>query len=56
VSSYPNYIGGQWSGAASGRTFETRNPATLDWWLAEYQDDASDQEYGNYHDERATVF
>lgn len=27
MSSYQNYIGGQWSGAASGRTFETRNPA-----------------------------
>ena len=27
VSSYQNYIGGQWSAAASGRTFETRNPA-----------------------------
>jgi len=26
-ASYGNYIGGQWRGAASGRTFENRNPA-----------------------------
>ena len=25
--SYDNYIAGQWMGAASGRTFENRNPA-----------------------------
>ena len=25
--SFSNFIGGQWIGAASGRTFETRNPA-----------------------------
>jgi len=36
VRSYQNYIGGQWSAAASGRTFETRNPADIREVVASY--------------------
>jgi aldehyde dehydrogenase (NAD+) len=30
MAQFQNFIGGQWTGAASGRTFETRNPAATD--------------------------
>lgn len=36
MRSYQNFIGGEWSGAASGRTFETRNPADTREVIATY--------------------
>jgi alpha-ketoglutaric semialdehyde dehydrogenase len=43
MAEFKNFIGGQWAGAASGRTFETRNPANIDEVVGSYpRGDASD--------------
>ncbi len=36
MRTYQNFIGGEWVGAASGRTFQTRNPADTREVVAEY--------------------
>ena len=38
VTTYGNYIDGQWKPSASGKTFENRNPANTDDLIGIFQD------------------